>query len=370
MATPDILDFERLLAPIPGDNPAGIDLRDGASRPATYDDIKDLRSQARQRERTVEAEDEPRGLLDEWQKILGLAQEIIATQSKDLEIAALLIEALVRAHGFAGLRDGFRLANGLIDAFWDGLYPPEDEEGVVSKVAPLSGLNGVGGEGTLSQPIWKVPLTDGQTTRVLAAWQYQQATNIETITDLEKKEAQIARGDLTLDEFDRCVKETSPDFLRTLIGDIDQCVGQFRTLNESLGERCGNDAPPSSNIRELLETVRDMVRYFSREVLPPETQAEEETAALDAGPSGDGGGMGPAGVGGPIGSRDQAFRLLLDVAAFFQKTEPHSPISATLGEVVRRGRMSWHDLAGELIPDDAARREYFIRAGIKPPPEE
>jgi type VI secretion system protein ImpA len=43
MATLDILDFERLLAPIPGDNPAGEALRENYSPNSSYSAIKTAR---------------------------------------------------------------------------------------------------------------------------------------------------------------------------------------------------------------------------------------------------------------------------------------------------------------------------------------
>ena len=44
-----------------------------------------------------------------------------------------------------------------------------------------------------------------------------------------------------------------------------------------------------------------------------------------------------------IRTREDAFRTLLKVAEFFRKTEPHSPISYTLEELVRRGRLPLAD---------------------------
>jgi type VI secretion system protein ImpA len=66
-------------------------------------------------------------------------------------------------------------------------------------------------------------------------------------------------------------------------------------------------------------------------------------------------------------SREEAFQILLTVANFFRQAEPHSPISYTLEEVVRRGRMNLPELLEELIPDESARRLYLQAAGIKPP---
>jgi type VI secretion system protein ImpA len=67
--------------------------------------------------------------------------------------------------------------------------------------------------------------------------------------------------------------------------------------------------------------------------------------------------------------RQAAFRQLEELAAFFRRTEPHSPIAYAIDNLVRRGRMTFSELAEELIDDDNARRSYFVNAGIQPPPE-
>ena len=61
---------------------------------------------------------------------------------------------------------------------------------------------------------------------------------------------------------------------------------------------------------------------------------------------------------------------MLRVAEFFRTTEPHSPISYTLEEAVRRGRLSFVDLFKELVPNDETRVDLLRRAGIAPPPNE
>src|SRR2546425_1256477 len=152
MPSPEVLDFERLLAPIAEDAPTGADLRADPSPTSLYYAIKDARSTARAAERQMVGGEEGSSGAD-WRPVLQHGTKALAEKTKDLEITAYLIEALVRLHGFAGLRDGFRLARELGERYWDGLYPVPDEEGVATRVAPLTGLNGEDADGTLIAPI-------------------------------------------------------------------------------------------------------------------------------------------------------------------------------------------------------------------------
>lgn len=368
MASQENLDFEAMLAPIEGESPAGENLRDDASPTSVYYQIKDARSAARAAERSMEMDDEASGFLDEWRSILELSPDVIASRSKDLEIASWLTEALLRAHGFSGLRDGFRLMQGLVENFWEGLYPLEDEDGVETKVAPLTGLNGDGGDGTLIQPIRKIVITQGSSDVPYAFWQYEQAGELAKVADEEKRQARIAAGALTMEQMTRAVAETPSAFYSELVADLKACIEEYSKLSALLDDKCGADAPPTSNIRNLLQAILDEVSYLAKDKLISDMPAEDDAAAADAG-AGTGGapGAGPV-VSGAIASREDAFNTMLKVAEFFRRTEPHSTLSYSLEEMVRRARMPLSDLLVELIPDDEARRGFLMRAGIAPPP--
>lgn len=57
MATPDILDFEVLLAPVSEENPAGPELKEDPAQSAVYYSVKDAREAARTAERMLLAWD-------------------------------------------------------------------------------------------------------------------------------------------------------------------------------------------------------------------------------------------------------------------------------------------------------------------------
>ena len=63
-------------------------------------------------------------------------------------------------------------------------------------------------------------------------------------------------------------------------------------------------------------------------------------------------------------------RALAQIADFFRRTEPLSPITYTLQEAVRRSRMTWPELLEEIVPDPASRSAILSSLGIRPPPSE
>jgi type VI secretion system protein ImpA len=362
MASKEVLDLPKLCSALAGDQPTGLDPRSDTSPKSPYYAAKDARNAARAVERKITA-----GSTDvsppNWGPVRDLSVKILAEQAKDLEIATYLIEALVRMQGFAGLRDGFRLARGLVEQFWEALYPLPDEDGLETRVAPLTGLNGADAEGTLIGPIARVPITEGSNAGPYAFCDYQQAVAINQITSEAAREAKLKQGGVAMEMIERAAQETSAPFFINLMEDLDGCLEEFGRLEFVLQDKCGNHAPPTSKIRSSLQACKDAILHIAGAKLAVAMAAAKEEA-----PGGAVGAAGsPAAVVGTLQDRESAFESLLKVAEFFRRTEPHSPLSYTLEQAVRWGRMSLPELMAELVPDEGPRRGFFKQVGIRTP---
>ncbi len=361
MPSAERLDFAALLAPISDDAPAGPDLREDPSPTAPYRQIKDARQAALRAEREIVDEDAP-SVTALWRPVIDLAPSTLATGSKNLDVTAWLIQALVRVHGFAGIRDGYRLVRELCETFWDTVYPLPDEDGFEGRVAQLAGLNGLETDGPLVKAINQIVITEGQSVGPFALWEYRQAQEIERITDPEAKERRVSGGGISMEKFKIAVSESSLEFFVTLRDDARAALESFETCTAVLDERCGGESPPSSYIRNALRDALGVVEAICAEVIPE--PVEDEVEAIGDGASGDGEGGG-GGTPGALKSREDAFRMLAKVAEYFRRAEPHSPVSYALEQAVRWGRMPLPDLWAELIPDSSAREELFKVTGIR-----
>ncbi len=364
MASSATCDLEALLAPISEAAPAGVDLREDTSPTSVYYQLKDARGLARAAERRADAAGETVEP-GEWNVILDLAPQVLATQSKDLEVAAWYIEALLRRHGFPGLRDGFLLAGGLVDRFWDSFHSLKDEEGLPTRLAPLAGLNGVESEGTLIQPMRRAPVTSGREDGPFSIYHYEQAYALSQVADAAAKQRRIDRGDITMERFTAAVVASGGQFYATLIEDLTGAQSAFKALTVSLETKAGPDAPPSSTITDLLAGILTTVTTVSKDLVAALRPAETETAPGEAAAAG--GDAAPARSGGAVRTREDALRQLLQLADYFRSNEPQSPIAASLEDAVRRARMSFADLLAELLPDESAWRVALTNAGIRPP---
>jgi type VI secretion system protein ImpA len=377
MPSPVTMDFEKLLKAIPGDNPAGVELRSDPSPVSDYYTIKDARNKAAAAERKISAgdldKDEPP---PDWRTVVDRGSKAIAEKSKHLEITTYVIEGLLRQHGYAGLRDGFHLARELVEKYWDKLYPLPDEEGpdrMEPRVGHLTGLNDGEGVSSLLVRLNLVPITALTSVGQFDLSHYREATNTSKISDSKAREKKIKDGALSMDTFVKAIEETPPSFYLNLVQDLTQCAEEFDKLSAALKERCEGQEPPSSTIRSALEKTLDTIKDLARNKLPaagaPGAPGE---APADGAPAGADGAK-PGGPAAPglavdvIQNREDAFRNLLKVADYFRRTEPHSIVSYSLEQVVHWGRMSLPELLTELIPEEAPRKNIFKQVGIKPP---
>lgn len=368
MPSADVLDFEKLLAPIPGEKPVGGDLRVNAGPSSLYYQVKDGRNAARAAERRIEggADETP----PDWKPVVTTSTKALAEATKDLELTAYLIEGLCRTQGFAGLRDGFRLARGLVETFWDGIYPLPDEDGLATTLGPLAGLNGDDSEGTLIAPINRIGITDSAAHGRLGTAVYLQAVAVAKIVDPEARDRRIAAGSPSMEMVRKAVDETPTPFFRTLFEDITAALDEYAKLNAVLDEKAGRFAPPTSAIRGALEGALAAINDVARAKLAvtATAPAAEPDAPADGQP-GANGHPGAAETGGErlptIRTRDDALNAILQLSEYFRRLEPHSMVPYALEQAVRWARMPLPELMMELIDDESARRSLFKQVGIR-----
>lgn len=365
MASPEILELESLLSPISDENPAGVDIRQDTSPDSAYQTIKAARNAARAAERQHITEGPCTEAEPHWRKIASLAPQILAKNAKDLEVASWYTESLVRQYGFQGLRDAFKLLHGLVAQYWDNLYPMPDEDGLETRVACLAGLNGEGAEGVLIAPIRKVDITQGDNPGPFSYWHYKMVLDAQKIAEDAARKTKLQKLGYTLDDVKKSVVASSDTFFVDLRDDLQICIDEFKKLGQLLDEHCGtHNAPPTRTVIEVLEECLGAVSHLGKDKFPVDVEPEaiEETTGEAGAP---GQTAAPGAKGGPINSRETAFKQLEEIAAYFRKTEPHSPISYVLEKALKWGNMSLAELIAELIPDATSRERFSELTGVR-----
>jgi type VI secretion system protein ImpA len=270
------MDLTELLAPISAASPAGASLRGEY----LYRQIELAR---------VEEDEAPQG---EWTRprktadpaqVVQLATDVLARQSKDLQVAAWLTEAWTLREGLAGLAAGLRLVHDLMDRFWEHLYPelefddPEREGGDPElRAAPLEWLDHV-----LPAAVRAVPLTraghGAQVYEDARALGYEKAVK----GDGERHQAwlkAVENGRVSADAFDRALAQTRADWLVERRAEAQAAQAALEELRRQCSLRFDRDAPRFLALRGALEGFEQLAGQ-----LLERKQAGLEAASTPAG---------------------------------------------------------------------------------------
>src|SRR5262249_55640525 len=155
----------------------------------------------------------------------------------------------------------------------------------------------------------------------------------------EARARREAAGELTLERFTAAVNASGGPFYIQLLEDIAASLAELEKLSHALDERAGRAAPATSDINNVITNIQDSVRQFSGDLVARATAAAAAAARGDTAVSGDnsaaGNSNGHSMLNGTVKGREDALRVLLQVAEYFRIHEPHSPISNSLEEIVR-----------------------------------
>lgn len=341
---------EDLLNPIPGDNPRGVNLRDTAE----FDEIKEARR---------EEDDLPQGVwkrarkVANYQKVIELAQNALAAKGKHLQVAAWLTEALLKEEGFSGLNEGLRICYGLLDKFWDTLYPLPDDGELEARAQPLQWTGS-----KLVNSVKSVPLTiDGY------SWS-KFAESRSVGRDLEKA---IQDGKLSADAFEKSRDRTSKSFYVNTEKALKNCLDAVVGLNRLCTKKFGDSGPSFQPLNDALEEIRDDVHGWlkkKRETDPDPIEAVPESTDLSvAGPEAAQaiGAMPPSSLlpatpapfipvqaAAECADQRDAMAAIAAGAAFVRKLDPYSPAPF----LAMRG-LRWGELRAALAARDPTAME-------------
>ncbi|MBV9879079.1 MAG: type VI secretion system protein TssA [Gemmatirosa sp.] len=322
-----------LLTPVPGDNPSGKDLR----YDPRYDKVKEARR---------EDLDLPQGGLAterkiaDWPQVVTLASQLLQKETKDLQLAAWLTEALLKREAFGGLATGLTVLKGLLDGFWETLYPEYDEDDLELRAGPLEWVGG-----RLDVPVKLGVIASGGTTFLEHV--ASRAIPLETEENREKKaqrEEELSQGKKSPEEVDRAVAGTPKAFYKALVADLDAAQQALAALEVTADERFGRDAPGFGKLRSALDEVRRLAGTILAQklVLDPDPIVEEPEAADGDGTptaarSADGAPAGPL-APEPTSAADAGARVA-SAARFLRSQEPTNPAPYLMLRGLRWGEL-------------------------------
>jgi type VI secretion system protein ImpA len=338
---------EELLRPIPGDNPSGVNLYSTS----LFDEIREARRQD---------DTGPWGLWEhemkvaDYDTVIRLTSDALANQTKDLFLACWLAEGWLNKQGFAGLNDGLNLIRGLIEQFWDTLYPELEDGDAEFRASPLERFGNYFDPGKGSSPalaVKTVPITADKLNWLRYDESRAVATEEEAKGNKDKsaaREKAIKEGKLPRDDADKLVEQTPKAFYVKLHKDIADALQSMKALEALANGKFGNAAPSFGSLRAgVLEVATTVGIILKRKrELEPDTEIEaaaaESTETLETTDAA----AEPSGLG-QIRNRDDAVAHVLAGVQYLRSTEPQNPAAYLAARGLRWGELR----AAGLKPD-------------------
>ena len=353
---PPVINLEALMQPISEEKPSG----EIQQYTGLYDEIRESR---RADENLSQGQWQTELKVADFRQVIRLAVPALETQTKDLQIGVWLSESLIKEHGFAGLRDSLKLLNGLQENFWETMFPEIDEGDMEGRANALEWI-----DGQASFAIKEAKITAGAG---YSFFDYEDSKkfdipeNIDTLdsTDQQKYRELSAQAEkenrVTADKWRKARAASRRAFYEQLSFDLGECFAEHKELNRVIEEKFDrNQMPGTSQLKKSLDDIQTLVKRLLEEKRAEEPDVADETAAeteqSEAGAADTAvGGKTVMVAAGAIQNRKDALKRLAELAEFFRKTEPHSPLSYLIQRAVKWGEMPLESWLQDVIKDEA-----------------
>lgn len=277
----------------------------------------------------------------DWSQAAALCMEALETRSKDLQLAAWLLEAWLHQYGFGGVARGLSLIHGLCMRFGDQLHPRSADGDLEFRYAPIVWIND-----KLATDMKLVALTAPSNGELKpCTWADWEAAQRLVQAGARSREAEAAAA-VARAEFHRSLLDTPAPWLGARREEIRDIIERTLAIEALLEGDADGDGPSLSGMRRVAEAIDSfldgaLARRESGSPVPDSISSALSTVSPVANSCGTNG----------IRTRDQAYRMLSEAAAYLRTTEPHSPVPYLVERAVAWGSMRLVDLLPELIRD-------------------
>lgn len=374
------MEFLGLLDSISDDAPSGIELRNDPR----FHAIERLLEPAARESRL-----NPDGTLNtsapdvDWQDVLDQSLEL-AKEGRDLRLLVILTRAVAAVEDFDGLAQGLDLLKDTVAAHWDSLHPElrerddakaaalprinalkqleNDDNGLLGdlKYSILLNMRGVGP--IAGMDLAEASLSDFEFISLAPSGlnEGEKAALAEKHTAVVNRVNAACRA-LAAEEAERAAET---------IASISRCEASLAALCKQVSETGGFGSDGALSLSEMSEFLKQIrttfeagVAAMSDDEQAPAPAASESAPAASA-PAAPSSANGSSAVApGAINSRRDVEKSLDAIVAFYERTEPSSPIPHLAKRMRRMVSMDFMELMEEIAPSGL--KEFSSVAGVE-----
>ncbi len=266
-------------------------------------------------------------------------------RSRHLQVALYFSLALLTTEGLSGLRDGLYLMRGLLERFWDDLYPqldPQDDNDPTERVNIL-------------MPLSTEPASQWDPVRFRSRLLRVPLCHSRRAGGFSLRDVQIALGEKTapaggpdapqMPIIQAAFRETAAEELQNTLRGARQAVEHLDGIRRVFQERAQEGVSPElSGLQGDLEKICRVLEPYAGTGPVPDGGTPGDTAIHPA-PERD-----PTTRSGEIRSRSDALAAIERACQYFERHEPSSPVPLLLRRAQRLAPKTFLEIIEDVCP--------------------
>jgi type VI secretion system protein ImpA len=319
------VDALKLLEPVSATQPCGRNLDYTPELMALEDSVKEPDEPGLKNVEAIDARN--------WRDILNKSEKLLR-ESKDLRVAVILTRSLLHVEGFAGYCTGLGIVKGVVERYWDGLYPALEE----GDPDPLARLN------ALSE-LWNTP--------TLAELRGAVLVSVRGLGDFSLNDLLIAKGQhkprpgVTPPSPQHVLRGFETGTTPELHALAREALENTKALETLVRPKAGDNGFEATPLRDVFGRAVTGLGEFVRVAAPV---AEASGAGGEADASGLAPEMRsvPMPIAGEVGSRDDVVKMLDKICTYYEKNEPSSPVPLLMQRARRLVTMNFMEIMKDI----------------------
>jgi type VI secretion system protein ImpA len=372
------MNFDRLLEPLSESSPSGVELR----HDLRFHDLERLTEPAAREFRLNDDGTLGDAAPDvDWDHIVSEG-EVLASEGRDLRLLVLMIRAVYNIDGFGAVASALGFLSQTVTTFWDSLHPAlrDRDDPQVAALPRLNALRqlenddfGLLGDmrfGVVLNPRGIGPIT-GDDLAAASRSDFDMLNRAASGLSQAEKDALVAAHGQRVNRVTAATRAMAAEDAETmaqLIADIRACEAGLTDLSTAVAEAGGFGDASGFTMKELAEFLGEIRKTLEAAAgadaanapkVEDNPSAPAPAAAAQGAPAT---AAAPAAVPGAIASRADVENALDRIIAFYERTEPGSPMPHLARRMRRMVSMDFLELMEEIAPSGL--KEFRNVAGV------
>ncbi|SMP34743.1 type VI secretion system protein TssA [Shimia sagamensis] len=375
------MDISSLLGPLEGDSPSGIELRNESE----FHSLERMVQPAgREHRLNDDGTINPKTPDVDW-TVVATDASALAKKGRDLRLLVIFVRALYAQDGFAGLVSGLGLLSDTLDQHWATLHPAlrARDDPTMASLPRANALRQLENDnnGLLGDLKFDVVLNPrgigaimGDDLAKASLSNYDMLSRAAAGLNQSEKDALSASHETLVNRVNAACRQFADQDAETaakLVADIATCETATAALVATFANTSGVPDGTGLNLSELAEYLAQIKTTLESAIAvigDGSAQAEDGTSAgtpeqLNGSASMVQSTAASGTEGGAVNSREDVETALDQIVAFYERTEPSSPIPHLARRMRRMVAMDFLELIEEIAPSGL--KEFRNIAGVE-----